>query len=72
VAQALNNSEVYRGFVIAWQEPPRTSAAWTANVASDDPSLNALMRIHGSMVIDGPTREEMIARSKAFIDSLLS
>jgi hypothetical protein len=67
----VNCSEAYRGFTIGWQEPPLTSAAWTANnVASDDPSLNVLMGIRGSKVIDRHTRDEMIALAKAYIDSL--
>jgi hypothetical protein len=72
MAQAVNKSEAYRGFAIGWQEPPQTTAAWTANVGSEDRRLNAMMGIHGAKIIDGRTRDEMIANAKEYIDSLLS
>jgi hypothetical protein len=67
----MNKAEAYRGFTISWQEPPQTSAKGTANVASEDPRLHALMGRHGASVIDGRTRDDMIARAKASIDSML-
>ncbi|HJW42618.1 MAG TPA: hypothetical protein VJ476_15490 [Rhizomicrobium sp.] len=67
----MNMTEDYRGFVISWQEPPRTSAAWTANVASEEPDLYALMGGRGAKVIDGQTRGDMIAASKKYVDGLL-
>jgi hypothetical protein len=43
---------------------------WTANVGSNDAALNAKMGRHGSQVIDGQTRDEMIANAKKYIDGL--
>jgi hypothetical protein len=62
----------YRGFTISWQEPPLTSAQWTANVASESPQLYALMTRSGAQVIDGHDRDDMLATSKMYIDSLLN
>jgi hypothetical protein len=62
----------YRGFTISWQEPPLTSAQWTANVASESPQLYALMARSGAQVIDGHDRDDMLATSKMYIDSLLN
>jgi hypothetical protein len=61
----------YRGFTISWQEPPLTSAQWTANVAAESPQLHALMARSGAQVIDGHDRDDMLATSKMYIDSLL-
>jgi hypothetical protein len=61
----------YRGFTISWQEPPLTSAQWTANVASESPQLYTLMARSGAQVIDGHDRDDMLATSKMYIDSLL-
>jgi hypothetical protein len=67
-----NKTEDYRGFTISWQEPPITSAQWTANVASESPQLYALMARNGAQVIDGHDRDDMLATSKMYIDSLLN
>ena len=67
----MNKSEDYRGFIISWQEPPITSAEWSANVATDDRSLFALMGRNGPKVINGRTRDEMIADARQYIDDLL-
>jgi hypothetical protein len=67
----MTKTEVYKGFTISWQEPPLTGANWTANVASEHPHLNNLMRRHGAEVIEGRTREEMIGNAKRYIDNLL-
>ena len=61
----------HRGFVVSWPEPPLDTARWTANVASVSANLNALMEQRGAKVIEGRTREEMIARAKSYIDGLL-
>jgi hypothetical protein len=66
----MNKSQDYKGFEISWQEPPMSSAKWTANVGSDDTRLYTKMARHGSQVIDGQTRDEMIANAKACIDGL--
>jgi hypothetical protein len=68
----MNKTEVYQGFIITWQEPPQSSAKWTANVATDDRRPYALMGQNGSEIIDGRTRDDMIAKSKQYIDSLLN
>lgn len=67
----MNKTEVYKGCTISWQEPPQTSAKSTANVASEDHHLYALMGRHGAEVIDGGTRDEMIVEAKKYIDELL-
>ena len=59
----------YRGFIISWQEPPLTSAKWTANIESESPHLAAFLR-HGVEIIDGRNRVDMVARAKSFIDNL--
>jgi hypothetical protein len=48
-----------------------TSAQWTANVASESPQLYALMARSGAQVIDGHDRDDVLATSKMYIDSLL-
>ncbi len=64
--------ENYRGFIIAWQEPPMLgNTKWSANVATDSLSLAALMKQSGSKVIEGRDRDDMIAAAKKYIDSLL-
>ena len=42
-----NKTEDYRGFTISRQEPPMTSAQWTANVAS---------RVTPALCLDGSQR----------------
>jgi len=66
----MNTNEVYKGYVIAWQEPPVTGLIWAASIRSDDFRLYARMGIQGSKVIDGQTRDEMIAKAKEYIDDL--
>ena len=67
-----NQTENYRGFVISWQEPPITSAKWTANVATNSRSLLILMGGGGSKVIDGRDRTEMLANAQRHVDNLLA
>ena len=71
MSAVIHKTEEYRGFTISWQEPPMTSAQWTANVASKSPLLYALMARNGAQVIDGHNRDDMLATSKMYIDSLL-
>ena len=47
------------------------SATWTANIASEDRHLYALMGGRGAKIIDGRSRDEMIAAAKIYIDELL-
>jgi hypothetical protein len=63
-------NEANKGYDISWPEPPLTSASWQASVASDDPVLYAKMAIHGSEPVEGRTRDEMITKAKAYVDSL--
>ena len=67
-----NESKDYRGFTISWLDPPLTSAKWTANVASTSLHLNNLMGRKGAEVIDGQTRNEMLANAQRYIDNLLA
>jgi hypothetical protein len=67
----MNKVENYRAFEIAWLEPPLTSATWTANVASNDAHLYALMGGRGAKIINGRTRDYMISAAKKYIDDLL-
>jgi hypothetical protein len=66
----MNTNEVYKGYVIAWQEPPVTGLIWAASIRSNDPVLYAKMGKHGAQVIDGRTRDVMIAKAKEYIDGL--
>jgi hypothetical protein len=72
MAGVTNRTENYRGFVIAWQEPPITSAKWTANVATDSARLLSLISGAGSKVIEGRDRDEMLANAQRYIDSLFA
>jgi len=67
----MTKTEAYKGFTISWEEPPLTSAYWTANVASEDVDLNALMRRHEAEVINGSTRDDMLAKARRYIDGLV-
>jgi len=66
----MKQAEIYKQFEISWQEPPHTTAGWVGNVASEHPHLYALMRRNGSQVIEGRTRDEMIANARRYIDGL--
>jgi hypothetical protein len=67
----MNKTELYKGFTISWQEPPQTSAKWTANVASEDRRLYDLMGRKGAEIIDGNTRDEMLIKARQYVDKLL-
>lgn len=47
------------------------SATWTANIASEDRHLYALMGGRGAKIVDGRSSDEMIAAAKTYIDGLL-
>lgn len=68
----IDRAEDYRGFTISWQEPPLTSAKWTANVATESLQLLNLMGRNGAEVIDGRSRNDMLANAKRYIDTLLA
>lgn len=68
----MMKTEDYKGFTISWPEPPETGAGWTANVASGDPGLYALLHCRGAEVKVGRTCEEMLAEAKKYIDALLA
>ncbi len=68
----LNPVENYRGFVISWIEPPLTSATWTSNVATESVRLLNLMGGKGCEVIDGRSRNEMLAKAHEYVDALLA
>lgn len=65
-----NQEEPYCGFIISWPEPPVTGAKWTANVAPHSLQYRHLFS-SGSHVIDGGTREEMLAAARRHIDQLI-
>ena len=67
----MTKAEDYKGFIVSWEEPPLTSAYWTANVASDDANLNALMGHGGAEVINGRTRDDMLDKARSYIDGLV-
>jgi hypothetical protein len=69
--RGMNKTELYKDFTISWQEPPQTSAKWTANVASEDRHLYELMGRHGAEVVDSSNRNEMLGNAKRYIDKLL-
>lgn len=66
-----HRTENYRGFIISWLEPPMMGGIWTANVATESIQLLALMGHNGAEVIQAQTRDEMIAKSKQYVDRLL-
>jgi hypothetical protein len=69
ITRIVYETENYRGFTISWEEPSYADAAWTANVTSEAVHLAALLR-RGVEIIEGPDRDQMIANSKRYIDSL--
>jgi hypothetical protein len=66
----MEKNEVYRGFTITWQEPPLTTAWWTANVASEHWHLSTLMKHPGTEVINASTTNEMLDTARKYIDGL--
>lgn len=60
----------HRGYVIAWQEPPATTAQWDFTVASDDPNLQRFIG-KSAHAISAPSREAGFNAACAYIDSLL-
>jgi hypothetical protein len=65
----------YRNFIISWPEPPIFSGLWSADVATNDRALHAAMirqngGAQGATVIEGSTREEMLAKARSFIDQV--
>lgn len=65
----------YKNCEIAWMEPPLTSKGWQATVASKDPHMIDLLfrssKQRGAVIIDGTDRDDLLERTKAFIDNLL-
>jgi len=61
-----------RGFAISWQEPPMIGTIWRANVAGNSPHTLSLMGRSGSETIEARTRDEMLARTRQYIDRLLA
>jgi len=72
----MTKEENYKGYIFSWQEPPLMVGGWQGNVASNDRALYVRMcektKKHGAEVIIGRTREEMLAKAKAFIDGVLA
>jgi hypothetical protein len=66
----MQRQKEYRGYLISWQEPPETSAAWVVNVASEGRGLQDKIG-KNSAVFCGRTRDDAIANAKAFIDMLV-
>ena len=69
----MERREIYRGFEIRWEDPPRTTAGWELNIASEDRALLERMysfegEKRGSKVITGANLEGALAEAKAFID----
>lgn len=69
ISRIANETKNYKGFTISWREPDFAGAKWTANVTSEEAHRAALLR-HGVQIIEGQNRDEMIAQSKEYIDSL--
>jgi len=67
----MNKNEKYKACEIDWIEPPLTSAKWTANVGSNDRAIATKMG-NQIKIIDGQTKEEMLAKARAYIDALLA
>jgi hypothetical protein len=63
----------YKDFIISWLEPPLTGAGWSANIAPSDLDHADHMGKRSAHVIDAcSTRDEMLAKAKLYIDSLVS
>jgi hypothetical protein len=67
----MEKNEKYRECEIDWSEPPRTTAGWTANVGSNVPAIMAKMG-NKIEIIEAPTKEEMLAKARDYIDRLLA
>ena len=65
----MSKKEKYKGCEIDWIEPPLMSARCTAFVKSRDRDIGALMG-YRAKIIDGQTKEEMLAKARTFIDGL--
>ncbi len=66
----MNKNEKYKSCEIDWIEPPLTGEKWTANVGSNLRDIAAKMG-NQTKIIDGRTKEEMLARARAYIDILM-
>jgi hypothetical protein len=69
ISEIENTTEDYRGFKISWGRPAFANAKWTANVTSEATHLAALLG-RGLEIIEGRDREQVIANSRRYIDSL--
>jgi hypothetical protein len=69
IPRIANEIEDYRGFRISWREPAFAGAKWTSNVTAATAHLAALLRC-GVEIIEGRNRNQMIANSRRYIDSL--
>jgi hypothetical protein len=67
----MEKNEKYKECEIDWIEPPLTSAKWTANVGSNDRAIATKMG-NKIEIIDAPTKEEMLAKARDYIDRLLA
>lgn len=66
----------HKGFVIAWEDPPRTSAWWELDIASNDPALMAIIlqytNSHGSYPLQHPgDLEGALTEARRTIDQWL-
>ena len=65
----MNKNEKYKGCEIDWIEPPLMSEKWTAFVKTRDRDIGAMMG-YRAKIIDGQTKEEMLAKARVYIDGL--
>ena len=66
----------YRGFEIAWTEPPLTSAGYSLNISSNDADLMALLEsktdTRNYVLTAKPPIEDALRAGEKFIDGTIS
>jgi hypothetical protein len=67
----MHVQEAYRGFVIAWHEPPIVGSRYQLNVGSEDPDLNSKLRYQDRVRPANSDLEAAKAEARRFLDGLL-
>jgi len=64
----MQRTELYKGFIMTWSDPPVNSSQWLINIGPGDRTL--LAKLGRTKVINAPILEEALENTKQFIDSL--
>jgi hypothetical protein len=67
----MHVQEAYRGFVIAWHEPPIVGHGYQLNVGSEDPDLNGKLQYRDRVRPANPDLKAAKAEARRFLDGLL-